>query len=184
MRWLYLGCLVSGGFVLCAISACEQPFDRSPPGFVEACHGGKAQAKRNWVCSENRLSITTSGSEAEWPALGKIVAEFGRSRSLEVFDTSTTIQDYIRTLEISVCSAEGLYLLLDKRIYENDALNRDGDTITIVLRTYRNAYEWRPLSQQLLSTLREKWPHPIETEWPAARGSNRALPDSVQSCEE
>jgi hypothetical protein len=172
------------GFVLFAISGCERPFDRSPTGYAEACHGGKEDAKRNWVCSENRMIVTTSATEAEWPALGKIVADFGRSRSLDVFDTSTDIPEYIRTLTVSVCSADGLFLLLDKRMYHNEQLNRDGDAITIALRTYRNSYEWRPLSEQLLSELREKWPHAVDTRWPAPRGSNRALPDSVQSCDE
>jgi hypothetical protein len=177
-------CLAFVGFVLFAISACEQPFDRTPAGYAEACYGGKENAKRNWVCSENRMIVTTSGTESEWPALGKIVADFGRSRSLDVFDTSTRIPEYIRTLQVSVCSAEGLFLLLDKRIYHNEQLNRDGDAITIALRTYRNSYQWQPLSKQLLSELREKWPYPIEAQWPAPRGSDRALPDSVQSCEE
>jgi hypothetical protein len=84
-------CFAFAGFVLFTIGGCEQPFDRSPAGYAEACKGGKENAERNWVCSENRMIVTTSGTEAEWTALGKIVADFGRSRSLDVFDTSKSI---------------------------------------------------------------------------------------------
>jgi hypothetical protein len=169
--------------VLSTVGGCEQPFDRTPPGYAEACYGGKAQAKQNWVCAEDRLLVTTSGTEQEWPALGQIVADFGRSQSLEVFDTSTNIPEYVRSLEISVCSADGLFLYLDKRIWHRAHLNQDGDTIDIALRTYRNSYPWQPLSEQFVSVLRDKWPHPIETKWPPPRGEDRPLPDSVPGCE-
>jgi hypothetical protein len=173
---------VASAILVLAASGCERPGDRAPAGFTDACHGGETDAKKNWVCSENRLIVTTTASETEWPALGKLVGDFGRSRSLKVFDSSTVDPGYVRTLEVSVCSSEGLYLRLDKRIFDRDRLPKD-DLVTIMLRTYRNSYQWKPLAEQLILELESKWPHTFDAEWPVPQGSDRPLPDSVESCD-
>ena len=98
------------------------------------------------------------------------------------FDTSQVIPNYVRTLEVSVCDSEGLYLRLHKRIYDKDRDPQD-DTIWIEMRTYRNSYQWRPLAEHLLRELGSKWSNPVEAEWPAPKGNDRPLPDSVSSCE-
>ena len=83
--------------------------------------------------------VTVEGGETDWPALARIVSEFGRKRELKVFDTSANIPNYIRTLEVSVCSSDGLFLMIDKRTYSDQSMNRDGNRIRAVLRTYKNA---------------------------------------------
>jgi hypothetical protein len=118
-----------------ASAGCERPFDRTPPGFVEACYGGRADAPRNWVCSENRLEVSVEGSEADWPKLARIVSDFGRTHGLEVFDGSKNYPDYGRMLEVSVCSSKGMFLLLDKRVYVRPEMNSDGNRITTNFRT-------------------------------------------------
>jgi hypothetical protein len=169
--------------VLLAGGGCEAPFDRTPAGFVDACYGGRREAARNWVCSQNRLTVTVEATEADWPLLAKIVADYGRDRNLDVFDTSARLS-YVRTVEVSVCSSQGLFLMLDKRIYTDPTQNRDGNRVDIHLRTYRDAFDWRPLADTFVAAVRKNWHGPMQVEWPEPVGPARALPDSVKSCEE
>lgn len=180
-----LGC-ARGRFVflmvLATLSACEKPGDRTPAGFEEACYGG--DPRRNWVCSENRWVARFSAKEADWPAIKAIVSKVGADSSLQVFDVSSVQPGYIRTAEVYACSASGVMLSFDKRIYDKAEQNHDGDEVRIELRTYKNSYDWRPLAGKMESELRAAWPHPVEIERPAPRGNDRALPDSVPNCDE
>jgi hypothetical protein len=171
--------------IVSVTSACERPFDRTPPGFAEACYGGRNEAAKNWVCSDDRLVLSVEGSESDWPTLAKIVSDFGRSRGLDIFDTSSNIPNYIRTLEISVCSSEGLFLLMDKRVYADQSMNRDGNRITAHLRTYDKDFSWKPLAEEFVATFRQNWRGEVQVEWPEfiPASEKKALPDSVKSCD-
>jgi hypothetical protein len=182
---LFSSALVAG--IAIATSGCEQPFDRTPPGFADACYGGRNQAAKNWVCSEHRLVVSVEATESDWPVLARIVSEFGRTHGLEVFNTSENIPNYVRMLEVSVCSSKGLFLLMDKRIWAEQSLNRDGNRITAVLRTYKESFNWKPLAEGFVAEFRRNWNGPVQVEWPAPIGPSaekRALPDSVKSCDE
>jgi hypothetical protein len=169
-----------------ATSGCEQPFDRSPPGFADACYGGRSESAKNWVCSDDRLVLSVEGNESDWPTLARIVSDFGRSRGLDVFDTSSNIPNYVRTLEVSVCSSEGLFLLMDKRVYSDQSMNRDGNRITAHLRTYEPDFSWKPLADEFVATLRQSWDGAVQVEWPEfiPASEKKALPDSVKSCDQ
>jgi hypothetical protein len=162
---------------------CERPFDRTPAGYAEACYGGRADAARNWVCSEDRLVVTLEATQAEWRLLAKIVSDYGRARGLDVFDTSARLQN-LRSVEVSVCSSQGLFLLLDKRIYTDPTMNRDGDRVAAHLRTYRDGFEWQPLAESFEAEIRRNWRGRVQVERPEAIGSVRALPDGIKSCDE
>jgi hypothetical protein len=179
---LFSSALVVG--ITVAASGCEQPFDRTPPGYADACYGGRTEAAKNWVCSDDRLVVSVEGTESDWPALARIVSQYGRNRGLDVFDTSEDIPNYVRTLEVSVCSSKGLFVLLDKRIYADQSKNRDGNRITAEFRTYRGSFAWKPLAEEFAAEFRRKWHGSVQVEWPEPRGPKRALPDSVKSCDE
>jgi hypothetical protein len=164
------------------LSACEKPFDRTPAGFKHACYGD--DARRNMVCSERRWVATFSAEEADWPEIKAMVSKAGSDSSLDIFDVSSIHPGYVRTAELYACSAAGVMLSFDKRIYENAELNRDGNQVLIELRTYKNSYDWRPLAGRMESELKAKWPHAVEVETPPPLGNDRALPDSVESCAE
>jgi hypothetical protein len=180
---LIVAALVVG--IVSATSGCERPFDRTPPGFAEACYGGRNKAAKNWVCSDDRLVVSVEGTESDWPALAKIVSDFGRSRGLDVFDTSANVPNYVRTLAISVCSSEGLFLLMDKRVYSDQSMNRDGNQITAHLRTYHEGFNWKPLAEEFVATFRQNWHGAVQVEWPEfiPASEKKALPDSVKSCD-
>lgn len=130
--------------------------------------------------------VTVEGGETDWPALARIVSEFGRKRELKVFDTSANIPNYIRTLEVSVCSSDGLFLMIDKRTYSDQSMNRDGNRIRAVLRTYKNAFDWKPLAEELVETFQKNWRGPVKVEWPEPIPDNekKGLPDGIESCVE
>lgn len=171
--------------MLAATSGCERPFDNMPPGYVEACYGGRSEWERNWVCSDDRLVLSVEGNEEDWPKLAGMVSDFGRRRGLAVFDTSANEPGYIRTLEVSACSSKGLFLLTDKRVYSDQKMNRDGNRVTTHLRTYRRDFDWKPVAEDFVASVRKDWAGEVEVEWPkaVAPGEKRALPDSVRSCD-
>ena len=74
---------------------------------------------------------------------------------------------------------------MDKRVYSNESMNRDGNRITTHLRTYRDGFNWKPVAEELVTTFREHWPGEIHVEWPEFIPANKktALPDSVESCD-
>jgi hypothetical protein len=180
--------MISAALVIGAISVmsgCEQPFDKTPPGFAEACYGGRDGAAKNWVCSDDRLVLSVEGKESDWPNLAKIVADFGRARGLEVFDTSSNVPNYVRTLEVNVCSSRGLFLLMDKRIYSGQSTIDERNKITTHLRTYDKRFDWKPLAEQFVATFRQNWSGAVQLEWPEFIPGNekKGLPDSVKSCD-
>jgi hypothetical protein len=164
------------------LGGCDKPFDRTPVGFKEACYGD--DPPRNWVCSERRWVASFSAKESDWPAIKAMVSTVGTDNSLKVFDVSSNHPGYIRTAELYACSASGVMLSFDKRIYDKAELNGEGDEVRIELRTYKNSYDWRPLADGMESELRAKWPNAVETERPAPLGNARALPDSIRTCDE
>jgi hypothetical protein len=133
---------------------------------MDACNGGRSNMMRNWVLSDDRLEITVHGQEHDWPKLAALVEKVGKEQRLQVFNTSTVIPGYIRMVEVSVCDAAGLYLLLDKRKYDDASFNRDGDQITIYLRTYNEKFNWRPVADVLIKALRSQWSGDIKIVYP------------------
>jgi hypothetical protein len=148
-------------------------------------YGGRSRAAKNWVCSDDRLVLSVEGSESDWPKLARIVSDFGRSRGLDVFNTSSSIPNYVRTLEVSICSSEGLFLMMDKRVYSDRSMNTDGNRITAHLRTYDDGFSWEPLAEEFVATFRQNWQGAVEVQWPKSipASEKKALPDSVNSCD-
>ena len=130
--------------------------------------------------------VTVQGNESDWPALARLVSDYGSSHGLRFFDTSTDIPNYIRTLGLSVCSSEGLFIHVDKRIYSDPSMNRDGGHIRAEFRTYRNSFDWEQLADDFEAAFRQNWRGQVQVEWPEVvpASEKTALPDSVETCEE
>jgi hypothetical protein len=175
--------LVPSALAAFLLTSCEQPFERSPPGFVDACHGGIGEWARNWVCSERRQVVTLEGTDQDWPRLDRLLKELGTREQLKVFGGIDHHPGYIRILEVQLCSAEGLYLSVDDRIYDNETFNREPGTIEVVLRTYKDDFDWKPLASRLSALLESEWGGEMTFEYPPPRGNDRALPDSIKSCD-
>jgi hypothetical protein len=116
---------------------------------------------RNWVCSDGRVTVIIEGEESDWPEITRIVSGYARSHGLRFFDTSRDIPNYIRTLGLSVCSSEGLFINVDKRIYSDQSMNRDGALIRAEFRTYRESFDWTELANSFEAAFRSElaWAH-------------------------
>lgn len=154
------------GLAVAFVLACERPGDRLPPGYMDACYGGRSNMMRNWVLSDTRVEITVHGQERDWPKLAALVKKIGKEQRLQIFDTSTVIPGHIRMLEVGVCDAAGLFLLLDKRKYDDAAFNHDGDQITIYVRTYHDTFNWRPVADGLVKALQTQWSGDVQIVYP------------------
>ena len=141
---------------------------------------------KNWVCSDDRVTVTVEGEESDWPAIRRIVSEYAHGQGLRFFDTSTNVPNYIRALGLSVCTSEGLFINVDKRVYSDRSMNRDASRIRAEFRTYRSSFDWTKLAHDFEAAFRQNWRGPIEVEWPVAVPAREktGLPDGVEACEE
>jgi hypothetical protein len=174
--------LAYSALALCA--GCGPPPSDYPPGYIDACFGGAQQQARNWVCSESRLRLSTVGDESEWSSFAQIVAAAGRERGLTVIHTDLFDSTQGRAVEVSVCSAEGLYVSFNAHSHELGRPNPKASTLIVELRAYRNSFDWQPIADALIAEIDKSWPRKVDKQWPQPIGSKRALPDSVHSCEE
>ena len=166
------------------VASCARPFDNVPEGFADACYGGKENARRNAVCSQQRLVLSTSAPETEWLILAELVGSVGRTHGLHVLDTSSSTPGYIRTVELYACSAKGVSMSLDKRVYDRAEMNRDGNSLNVSLNTYHDSYDWRPLAEDLTKAVSAKWPHKFEATYPDYQNKGAYPQDSVPTCDE
>jgi hypothetical protein len=171
--------------LLGVLLGCEQPFDDTPAGYASACYGtseepplhqgDQAIARRNWVCSDQRMRIELDARREDWPDLKVVLGEFGRNHALRVFDVSFDDQH----LDFELCSPDGLQIVL-----WDGPTNPKPDRVPLMLYTYKRDFPWKPLADELATTLTERWKQPVNVSWPRPmEEKERALPDSVASCD-
>lgn len=167
--------------VVLALAACERPGDRAPAGYVDACYGGQRDMERNWVLSDQRMTITVHGQQRDWPLLARIVEDVGVAQHLKVFDTSASGPS-LRSLEVSACDESGLYVRIDKRVWANPNANFGGDSIVTVLNTYHKNAHWQPVAEALVAAFHANWPGMADVKYPPlVPDEQKALPDSMRA---
>ena len=164
------------------LAACSGPRDTAPPGYVDACYGGKDNMPRYVAFSDLRMSVTVDATEKDWPLLSSSVKEVAAKHGLKVFDTSES-GPHLRAVMVSACLASGIVLMLDKRIWvdhpesEPESLR---DKVTVALYTYRPEANFEPVAHSLEERLRGAWKDHAKVERFQARlPSQKALPDVV-----
>lgn len=106
---------------------------------------------------------------------------------MQVFDTSTNDPGYVHSVEISVCDASGIFLLLDKSVYRGESLKNqppEDNLITTTLRTYNRGAKWEPLAKDLEQKVRAQWPGLVQVQFPPLKNvsyKRMALPDRFRS---
>ena len=157
--------------VLDTLGAC-QPAYPPPPGYVEACYG--PDYGKRLTGPPASFTMRMAATEQQWPALSAKLKAFGAAHDLEVFDTSMNPEG-LRMFEVSLCSAKGLFVWADKRLWEGMP-DRDPDHIQILLFAYRGTYDWRKIAADLESSFHD-WPGTVETAYPEspARAPNKGL---------
>jgi hypothetical protein len=173
--------LVAGCAMAFAV-ACGNGRSTAPPGFVEACYGGRDNMQRFVAFSDRRVAITVDATEKDWPALTEIVTQVAEEHGLEFFDTSESGPD-LRAVMVFACHASGILLSLDKRIWT--AAPDPGslrDKVDVSLYTYRPGARFEPIARSLETKLLAAWKDRAKVEqFSVVLPSKKALPDAVRA---
>jgi hypothetical protein len=165
------------------VGACSHPADRVPPGYADACWGGRDNYPRFVAFSDRRLVVTVDATESGWPLLSRIVKEVAAEHGLKVFDSSESGPN-LRAVIVAACDATGIWVFLDKRIWpllpqaEPESLR---NKVVVALYTYKPNAPFEPVSDALVRKLRAAFKEHAKVEqFPALLPSQKALPDGVR----
>ena len=165
------------------LGACGHPTDRVPPGYADACWGGRDNYPRFVAFSDRRLAVTVDATEEDWPLLSRIVKEVAAEHGLKVFDSSESGPN-LRAVIVSACDASGIWVFLDKRIWpslpqaEPEFLR---GKVVVALYTYKPEVPFEPVRDALVTKLEAAWNGHTKVErFPALLPSQKALPDGVR----
>jgi len=139
--------------VLISLVACE-PANPPPQGFVEECYGSDFREFHAGKTAEYGFAVESF--EEDWPDLKSKLMEFAEKKGLTTFDTSTYAK-HIRTIELHVCSQDGLWIAADQRNWlEGPSVEPDPGNVRITVNTYSKQYDWAQLSEDLERFLVER----------------------------
>jgi hypothetical protein len=172
--------LLAGFFAATSVCACSHPADRVPPGYADACWGGRDNYPRYIAFSDRRLVVLVPAAEKDWPQLSRIVKEVAAEHGLVVFDTSESGTS-LRMVRVEACHSSGISLMLDERIRVNQppSPHHPGE-IEVALYTYRPEARFEPIGDSLVTKLQASWKDAKVERFPAIPPSKKALPDKVR----
>jgi hypothetical protein len=165
-----------------SLAACESPADRVPPGYADACWGGRDNSPRYVAFTDLRQTVTVDATEENWPLLKNIVKEAASEHGLQIFDTSES-GPHLRMVMVTACHASGITVMLDKRIFvghpeaEPEFLR---GKVQVTLYTYKPGADFEPVARALEQKLRAaSKEHAVVERFPARLPAQKALPDTV-----
>jgi hypothetical protein len=171
--------LLAGLFAVAGLCACSHPADRAPPGYADACWGGRDNYPRYIAFTNRRLVVSVPATEEDWPRLSRIVKEVAAAHDLVVFDTSES-GPHLRAVMVEGCHPSGISLMLDKRIWVNSAAtDHHPGEVQIAIYTYRPDARFEPVEDTLVTKLQATWNDAKVERFPALPPSKKALPDTV-----
>lgn len=171
--------LLAGLLAALTLCACSHPADRVPPGYADACWGGRDNYPRYIAFSNRRVVVSVPATEKDWPQLSRIVKNVAAGHGLSVFDTSES-GPQLRALMVEACHQSGISLMLDKRIWANPAAtDHHPGEVVIALYTYRPEAPFEPVRDTLVKMIQATWKDAKVERFPALPPSKKALPDTV-----
>jgi hypothetical protein len=171
--------LLAGLFAVISVCACSHPADRAPPGYADACWGGRDNYPRYIAFSNRRLVVSVPAEEKDWPLLTGIVRDVAAEHGLEIFDSSES-GPHLRAVIVEACHASGISLMLDKRIWVNSAAtDHHPGEVQIALYTYRWEAPFDHVGDTLVKKMQATWKDAKVERFPARLPSMKALPDEV-----
>lgn len=163
-----VGCRIIGMFsrvalllsvgLLCSCSPAYPP----PAGFVDACYGGNFAKTLNG--STPKLYLRIHASPEQWPQLAERFRAFGTLHDLKFFDTSVINEPGLRMLNVHLCSAKGVWLSADKRLWTDGPRDVHPDEMPIALYTY-GGYDGQALTSEFQQFLND-WPGGTDSQLP------------------
>jgi hypothetical protein len=142
-----------------SVSACGSG-STAPEGYVQACYGGNFAAHLSG--KQPMYLATLDINQAQWPRLTETLTSISERHSLRLFN-DTRHTDGLDMIVVSLCSEQGLFMTADKRIWSvKDQPKIPELPLTITIYAYRNEQQWRPVIEDVDSTLRSEWAQQLD----------------------
>jgi len=173
---LLIGALIAA----MSLAACVHADDRAPPGYAEACWGGRDNNPRYVAFTDRRVVVTVAAEQEDWDRLAGVFVDVATAHGLKVFDSSVAAPN-LRALMIEACDPSGISLRIDKRIFGNVKIfGQPSGKVEIALYTYRPEAHFEPVGDTLVTKLQATWKDAKVERFPAVPPSKKALPDAVR----
>jgi hypothetical protein len=142
-----------------SVSACGRG-STAPEGYVQACYGGDFAAHLSG--KQPMYLATLDINQAQWPRLTEALTSISERHSLRLFN-DTRHTDGLDMIVVSLCSEQGLFITADKRIWSSKGQPKIPELpLTITIYAYRNEQQWRPVIEDVDSTLRSEWAQQLD----------------------
>ncbi|HAT41300.1 MAG TPA: hypothetical protein DCS87_06175 [Rheinheimera sp.] len=137
--------------ILFTISGCEPAYP-PPEGYVDSCYGGDFGEKL--AGSKPELLITLELGVEHWPKLKGQLEKIAKENNVRFFFDEREY-DGLTMFNASLCSEDGLYMNVDKRIWANSDVSNSPMMLTIY--TYKNQSEWVTFIENVKSSMERNW---------------------------
>lgn len=156
------------------------PADRVPPGYADACWGGRDNYPRYIAFSDRRLVVSMPVEQNDWDKLAGIFMEVAAKHGLEIFDSSVAGPN-LNAMTIEACHPSGILLRVDERIWANPRLfDQAPGNVEVALYTYRPEARFDALEDTLVTRLQAIWKNAKVERFSVLPPSKKALPDAVR----
>jgi hypothetical protein len=143
--------ILSSILISFAILGCEPEYP-PPEGYVESCYGGDFREKL--AGSKPELLIELELGVEHWPKLKGQLEKIAKENNVRFFFDD---REYggLTMFNASLCSEDGLFMNVDKRIWANSSVSKLPMMLTIY--TYKNQSAWVFFTEKLKSSMETNW---------------------------
>jgi hypothetical protein len=142
-----------------SVSACGSG-STAEEGYAQACYGGDFAPHLSG--KQPMYLATLDINQAQWPRLTEALTSISERHGLRFFN-DTRHTDGLDMIVVSLCSEQGLFMTADKRIWSVKGQPKTPELpLTISIYAYRNERQWRPVIEDVDSTLRSEWPQQLD----------------------
>lgn len=137
--------------VLLSLSGCGPKYP-PPEGFVESCYGD--DFGENLAGSKPELTIRLELEVELWPKLRDQLQKIAMENNVRFFFDD---HEYggLTMFSASLCSEDGLYMNVDKRIWSKSEVPSRPMMLTIF--TYKNKSKWVSFTEKVKSSMEINW---------------------------
>lgn len=143
--------ILSAILILFSISGCEPDYP-PPEGYVESCYGG--DFGENLVGAKPKLLISLELGVEHWPKLKGQLEDIAKENNVRFFFDD---REYggLTMFNASLCSEDGLFMNVDKRIWSS---SKDSDLpMMLTIYTYKNRSTWGSFTKKVKSSMESNW---------------------------
>jgi len=137
--------------ILFAVSGCEPDYP-PPEGYVESCYGGDFREKLAGAKPE--LLISLELDVEHWPKLRRQLEKIAKESNVRFFYDDRDFGG-LTMFNASLCSEDGLFMNVDKRIWSNSSASNLPMMLTIF--TYKNKSRWVTFIEKVRSSMEINW---------------------------